>query len=173
MELPVPTPARHARIESRFHHSPTAAVLVDTETGRQELLVRIEPATGALTATLCGADIEAMGGGPVVIATLSAGAITTAATTVPMNGYDTAADRCRRLEATISLTWTIDETTSNSPMVTGSALITDLDQGRVGQFRAVANHPFNRVQSILDLRGPIDQRVDDGRPVMARELLAA
>ena len=155
MEGLIPTTARYARIEARHQGPPIAAVLIDTDTdtGRQELLIGIEPDTGVLTATLCGEDLEAMGRSPVVLTTISAHT-TTAATTVAMTGYDTTADRCRQLEAAVSVAWTIGDTGPDSLDVAGTALLTDLDCGHLTVFRAVRSHPFNRLHLTADRSHP-------------------
>lgn len=139
-------PARYAQLQARHLTSPMAAVLVEVDKGRQELLVAVDPDLGTLTGTLVGDGFEAGGRDRVVLTSLSPYR-TTAVTTIQLRGYDLATDQCRQCEAAIGLVWTVAENDPTSIEVAGTALVFDLEPGHFARFEAVRYHPFNRFQT--------------------------
>lgn len=135
--------ARYARTEARLRRPGFAAVLVDDETKRHELAIRIDDRTGVLFATLLAGDTEATGSSRVVLSRPSK-TTATAVATVLLIGYDPEFDHCLRHEATLGVTWSI-VAADGAVEVAGTALLTNLDRQRVTTFRAVRDHPFNRI----------------------------
>ena len=107
--------------------------------------MHVDRATELLTAVLYGKNLEAIGRRPASLIAHSPRAAT-ASTTVTLNGYDSNADRCWRLEATIALTWSVDVPT-DAVDVAGTAFLTDPEQGTIVRFEALRRHPFNRLRT--------------------------
>ncbi len=153
MEDSLTPTARYASTEAKHTAAAcAAAVLVDLETGRQELLVHVDPGGDHLSATLYGDGLEALGGSPVTLEKLSP-RTKSVAISVSMIGYDSLADRCRQLEAALSVAWTVVGSQPATVDVVGTALVTSPETDEIISFRALRRHPFNHLEVDFEARG--------------------
>lgn len=126
----------------------TSAVFRD-DTGRHEFQMTVDGA-GKVSVTLFGADVDAFGVGTAILVPVTMSAVTCAATIV-LTGYDIDGDRFRHLEAAIGATWSLDRADRTKIEVSGTALVTDLDDHGLTGYRAVRRHPFNHLDGgVLD-----------------------
>ena len=122
--------------------SATSAVFRD-DAGRHEFQLVIDEG-GRLSITLFGHDLDAFGDGTTIVIPVSPASATCAAT-VMLTGYDLEGNRFRRLEVTLSATWSVDRVDRTKIDVAGTALVIDLDDDGMVRYQAVRRHPFNHL----------------------------
>lgn len=120
----------------------TSAVFRD-DAGRHEFQLAINE-TGRVTVRLFGPEIDAFGVGTATLVPVSRSSATCAATIV-LTGHDVGSDRLHHLEIAVGATWAVDRSDRTKVEVSGTALLTDLDENTLVRYQAVRRHPFNHL----------------------------
>lgn len=118
---------------------PLAAVLVDLDDDRAELMVTID-GDGLLTACLAAGGISANGSGPALLDYVDE-RVATVIASVTLVGHDLDRNRFVTAPTAVALRW-IDHDGMLS--TSGSATLTDLHELGTVRFTAVDRHPVNR-----------------------------
>ena len=113
--------------------------------------------------TLFGPDVDAFGIGSATLIPVSRSSATCAATVV-LTGYDVDGDRFHHLEAAIGATWALDRADRTKVEVSGTALLTDLDDHTLVRYQAVRYHPYNHLDLAVLLAPAPDVAATEAEP---------